>query len=72
MYIPQTLVLGIFLAIFVTQIAINIIQIRRARQRGVVGGGRNTNLGAVGAEIPAEREDEPGEIEVDPAPGEIG
>ncbi|PYI30151.1 hypothetical protein BP00DRAFT_437037 [Aspergillus indologenus CBS 114.80] len=61
MYIPQTLVLGIFLAIFVTQITINIIQIRRARQRG-----------AVGAEIPAEREDEPGGIDVDIAPGEIG
>ncbi|RAL01588.1 putative ATP-dependent protease (CrgA), partial [Aspergillus ibericus CBS 121593] len=32
-YIPQTLVLGIFLALFATQMAINVVQIRRARRR---------------------------------------
>ncbi|PYH74456.1 uncharacterized protein BO88DRAFT_400132 [Aspergillus vadensis CBS 113365] len=32
-YIPQTLVMGIFLAIFATQMAINVVQIRRARRR---------------------------------------
>lgn len=34
-YIPQTLVLGMFLLIFAGHIAVNMVQVRRVRQRRV-------------------------------------
>lgn len=38
MYIPQTLVLGLFLLIFGAQVAVNMVHVRRVR-RGRVGEG---------------------------------
>lgn len=42
-YIPQTLVLGMFLLIFAGHIAVNMVQVRRVRQRRVEE--RNANRG---------------------------
>ncbi|PYH47554.1 uncharacterized protein BP01DRAFT_380763 [Aspergillus saccharolyticus JOP 1030-1] len=71
-YIPQTLVMGIFLAMFATQMAINVIQIRRSRQQDAAEGRPDLNLGHIETRLPIEREAEPGEVDTDPARDEIG
>lgn len=43
-HIPQTLVIGIFLAIFVAQVAANGVQILRLRRRGRIEARRNFHL----------------------------
>ncbi|RAL11627.1 uncharacterized protein BO97DRAFT_425291 [Aspergillus homomorphus CBS 101889] len=72
MYIPQTVVMGIFLAIFAAQMAINVIQIRRARQRGVAEGRRNANPETVGTRLPTEQEDEARAVDTETVPEEAG
>lgn len=45
-YIPQTLVLGLFLLIFGAQVAVNMVHVRRVRRRrvGAREGGRQVNI----------------------------
>ncbi|KAL4784028.1 hypothetical protein BJX76DRAFT_367962 [Aspergillus varians] len=57
-YISQTLVLGLFLAIFVTQMAVNVIQAVRARRETRVEGTQPTQTRREQPDIPAEVQDE--------------
>lgn len=63
MYIPQTLVLGLFLLIFGVQVAVNMVNVRRVRRRRVGGRERERHIDVNvdrnrdgGAEAEAERQ----------------
>jgi hypothetical protein len=57
-YIPQTLVVGIFLAIFVAQVAANGFQILRSRRQGRIGTPLNVQTEQETLRTPAELQDE--------------
>ncbi|GMG34614.1 unnamed protein product [Aspergillus oryzae] len=57
-YIPQTLVIGIFLAMFVAQVAANGVQILRSRRQGIIEDRRNTQTEQEPPRIPPELQGE--------------
>ena len=53
-YIPQTLVIGIFLAMFVAQVAANGVQILRSRRQGIIEERRNNQAEQEPPRVPPE------------------
>ncbi|KAL4914692.1 PUA-like domain-containing protein [Aspergillus aurantiobrunneus] len=68
-YISQSLVLGLFLAIFATQMTVSVVQAVRARQRARVGGTPPAQTRREQPGIPAEVQDEVEGRGQDPTPG---
>ncbi|KAI9368820.1 hypothetical protein BJX61DRAFT_550077 [Aspergillus egyptiacus] len=66
-YLSQTLVLGLFLAIFATQMAVNIFQAVRSRRRARVEGSEPSQTSREQTDIPTAVQDEAEGRDLDPA-----